>query len=105
MQPLNSGSMSIMKNLRVLAASFLFCGVVLGVSGRAVAQSKPGHLDEVLRQMDAASERFKSAQADCEWDLYERVVKETTTQKGIIYFMRDGALTQMGAKVLPPAAK
>jgi outer membrane lipoprotein-sorting protein len=97
--------MSIMKNVRILAASFLFCGVVLGVSGRALAQSKPGHLDEVLRQMDAASERFKSAQADFQWDLYERVVKETTTQKGIIYFMRDGALTQMGAKVLPPAAK
>jgi outer membrane lipoprotein-sorting protein len=94
-----------MLNVRRLAASFLFCGAFLWVSGLAVAQPKPGHLDEVLRQMDAASEKFKSAEADFQWDLYERVVKETTTQKGIIYFMRDGALTQMGAKVLPPAAK
>jgi outer membrane lipoprotein-sorting protein len=97
--------MLIMKNVRAIVGSFLFCGVLLGISARAFAQAKPGHLDEVLRQMDAASERFKSAQADFQWDLYERVVKETTTQKGIIYFMRDGALTQMGAKVLPPAAK
>jgi hypothetical protein len=94
-----------MKNVRIIAASFLFCGVVLGVSARAVAQAKPGHLDEVLRQMDAASERFKSAQADFQWDLYERVVKETTTQKGVIYFVRDGALMEMGAKVFPPSAK
>ncbi len=85
-----------MKNFRAIAASFLFCGVVLGISGHAVAQPKPGHLDEVLRQMDAASERFKSAQADFQWDLYERVVKETTTQKGVIYFLRDGALTADG---------
>lgn len=94
-----------MLNVRRLAASFLFCGAFLWVSGGAVAQPKPGHLDEVLRQMDAASEKFKSAQADFQWDLYERVVKETTTQKGIIYFMRDGGLMQMGAKVFPPAAK
>ena len=94
-----------MMNVRGIAASLLFSGLVLCGSSRAIAQSKPGHLDEVLRQMDAASEKFKSAQADFRWDLYERVVKETTTQKGIIYFMRDGALTQMGAKVLPPAAK
>jgi outer membrane lipoprotein-sorting protein len=94
-----------MMNVRRIAASFVFSGVVLYVSGSAFAQPKPGHLDEVLRQMDVASEKFKSAQADFQWDLYERVVKETTTQKGIIYFLRDGALTQMGAKVFPPSAK
>jgi outer membrane lipoprotein-sorting protein len=94
-----------MMNVRGIAASLLFSGIVLCGSSRAIAQSKPGHLDEVLRQMDAASEKFKSAQADFRWDLYERVVKETTTQTGIIYFQRDGALTEMGAKVLPPSAK
>jgi outer membrane lipoprotein-sorting protein len=94
-----------MMKVRCFAASLVFSGAAFFMSSPVVAQPKPGHLDEVLRQMDAASERFKSAQADFQWDLYERVVKETTTQKGSIYFLRDGGLTEMGAKVLPPSAK
>ncbi len=55
---------------------------------RLQAQPKPGHLDGVLRQMDEASTKFVSAEANFRWDLYERVVKETTTQTGTIYFKR-----------------
>ena len=62
-------------------------------------------LPEVLHQMDAASTRFHSAQADFRWDLYERVVKQTTTQNGSIYFIKNGSTTQMGAKIDPPYAK
>ena len=69
------------------------------------AQPKPGHLDEVLRQMDAASLKFQSAEANFRWDLYERVVKETTTQTGTIYFKKQGATTVMGAKVESPSVK
>lgn len=69
------------------------------------AQPKPGDLDAILRQMDAASPRFKSAEADFEWDFYERVVRQTTTQHGDIYFKKNGANLEMGAKVLPPGAK
>ena len=69
------------------------------------AQPKPGELDAVLRQMDAASPRFKSAEADFEWDFYERVVRQTTTQHGDIYFKKNGSNLEMGAKVNPPGAK
>lgn len=69
------------------------------------AQPKPGELDAVLRQMDAASPRFKSAEADFQWDFYERVVRQTTTQHGDIYFKKNGSNLEMGAKVLPPGAK
>jgi outer membrane lipoprotein-sorting protein len=55
--------------------------------------------------MDAASARFKSAEADFRWDLYERVVKQTTSQSGTIYFMKDGAKTQMGAKITAPTVR
>jgi outer membrane lipoprotein-sorting protein len=55
--------------------------------------------------MDAASIRFHSAQADFRWDLYERVVNQTTTQNGSIYFLKSGSGTQMGAKIDPPYAK
>lgn len=69
------------------------------------AQVKPGELDQAIRQMDASSTRFKSAEADFQWDFYERVVKETTTQHGNIYFKKNGSKIEMGAKILPPAAK
>src|SRR5205814_6025006 len=74
-------------------------------SASSAAQPKPGHLDEVLRQMDAASLKFQSAEADFRWDLYELVVKETTTQTGTIYFKKQGATTVMGAKVISPSIK
>ncbi len=71
----------------------------------AMAQAKPGELDAVIRQLDAASAKFKSAEADFQWDFYERVVKQTTTQHGSIYFKKNGANLEMGAKVNPPGAK
>jgi outer membrane lipoprotein-sorting protein len=69
------------------------------------AQPKPGELDAKLRQMDAASAKFKSAEADFQKDFYERVVKQTTTQHGSIYFKKNGANLEMGAKINPPEAK
>ncbi len=73
-----------------------------------VALAIPAHsqtLPEVLHQMDEASQRFHSAQADFRWDLYERVVRQTTTQNGSIYFIKSGSTTQMGAKIDPPYAR
>lgn len=70
-----------------------------------VIPAKSQTLPEVLHQMDAASNRFHSAQADFRWDLYERVVRQTTTQNGSIYFEKNGATTQMGAKINPPYAR
>ncbi len=69
------------------------------------AQGKPGDLDAILRQMDAASTRFKTAEADVQRDFYERVVRQTTTQHGIIYFKKTGTNLEMGAKINPPGAK
>ena len=70
-----------------------------------VIPAKSQSLPEVLHQMDAASTRFHSAQADFRWDLYERVVRQTTTQNGSIYFEKNGSSTQMGAKIEPPYTK
>jgi outer membrane lipoprotein-sorting protein len=58
-----------------------------------------------LRQMDAASLKFQSAEANFRWDLYEKVVKETTTQVGTIYFKKESGSTVMGAKMTSPAPK
>jgi len=55
--------------------------------------------------MDAASQKFQSAEADFRWDLYELVVKETTTQTGTIYFKKQGTTTVMGARIVSPSIK
>ena len=94
-----------MTSIRSIAASLLLSAAVLFAHSTAFAQPKPGHIDEVMRQMDAASARFKSAEADFRWDLFERVVKQTTSQSGTIYFQKDGANTEMGAKIVSPATK
>jgi outer membrane lipoprotein-sorting protein len=95
-----------MTMVRRIAASLLFSAVVLASTTAFLhAQPKPGHLDEVLRQMDAASLKFQVAEADFRWDLYERVVKQTTTQTGTIYFKKQGTTTVMGAKIVSPSIK
>ncbi len=95
-----------MINLRRTAASLLFSAVALVATPASLhAQPKPGHLDAVLRQMDAASLKFQSAEANFRWDLYERVVKQTTTQTGTIYFRKQGGALVMGAKIESPSVK
>lgn len=83
----------------------LAVGLAVLVTGSAAAEAQ-GNLDTVLKEMDAASTKFQSAEAEFRWDLYQRVVRETTTQNGTIYFVKgkDGS-TQMGAKIAPPQAK
>ncbi|WP_433972143.1 LolA family protein [Tunturiibacter lichenicola] len=95
-----------MSSIRRITALFLACTALLGLSfASAAAQPKAGHLDEVLRKMDAASLRFQAAEATFQWDLYEKVVKQTTSQNGTIYFKKDGAKTVMGARIISPTTR
>lgn len=89
---------------RVTAAFLLGVGACFGAAA-ASAQASPDHLNEVLRQMDAASLKFKSAEADFRKELYQRVVRDTTTQTGTIYFVKSGSSLQMGAVFAAPEAK
>lgn len=66
-----------------------------------MAQSAPNPaLEKVLTQMDAAAAKFHSAQANFQWDQFERVVSSTDTQTGVVYFLRTGSNTQMAADIL-----
>ncbi len=92
--------------LRRLAAKLIIPAAALLVTRvPSFAQATPADLSTILHQMDQASTKFKSAEADFRWDIYERVVKETTTQNGTIYFLKNGSSLQMGAKINPPTAK
>lgn len=87
----------------------LIFGVVAALAGTAHAQAPDAHLAVVLAQLDAASEHFSNARADFQWDYYESVVRDTTTQVGSIYFEHKGSATpngtQMGAVVIDPKTK
>jgi outer membrane lipoprotein-sorting protein len=70
-----------------------------------VAQANSPQLTFVLKQMDTASAKFQRATADFQWDYYEKIVHDTTTQKGFIYFERQGSSTNLGALIVDPAAQ
>jgi outer membrane lipoprotein-sorting protein len=89
-----------MKLHRSLAISSL----AIALATSAFAQENSPQLTHVLKQMDAASASFQRATADFRWDLYEKVVHDTTTDTGSIYFERQGNSTTMGAVVLAPGA-
>ena len=80
---------------RLLVAIIALTGLPLSIP----AQSNLSQLSGVLKQMDTASKSFKDARADFHCDYYERVVRDTTTQTGPIYFLRQGDATQMGLVV------
>jgi outer membrane lipoprotein-sorting protein len=93
--------MRIEMTIRKIAVGLIACSL----SWSARAQQKAGDLDAILHHMDVSGAKFQSAQADLKKDLYERVVKDTTTQTGKIYYERVGTGIQMGAVFVPPTAK
>src|SRR5437879_10394122 len=70
----------------------------------AAAQTSPD-LEKVLNQLDSAAANFKSAQADFVWDQYQKVVDETDTQTGKVYFQRRDHETIMSADINSPEKK
>ena len=56
-------------------------------------------LQKVLSQMDAASQKFQSAQADFSWDQLTVVVQSHEITTGTIAFRRAGSSTEMIAHV------
>lgn len=62
-------------------------------------------LESVLKKMDATAASFQSAEADFVWDQYQKVVDETDTQKGTIYYRRAGKNIEMMAEIKEPDRK
>ncbi len=78
-----------------LIVSALLLFLALGTTAARAADDPA--LDKVLREMDAASARFQSAQANVRKVQFEKVVREETTQSGIVYFQRTKSGTEMAA--------
>lgn len=65
------------------------------VFGARVVYPQSADLQKVLSQMDAASAKFQSAQADFSADSYTAVVQSHDVQTGTIAFRRASGATQM----------
>ena len=69
----------------------------------AAAEQGGDPLENVLRTMDQTAATFRSAQADFVWTTYNSVIKEVDgTDKGKIYFRRNGKDIEMAADMVPP---
>lgn len=67
----------------------------IGIFGSALVFAQNADLQKVLGQMDAASAKFQSAQADFTADTYTAVVESHDVQTGTIAFRRAGGSTEM----------
>lgn len=69
-------------------------------SGPQAGPDDSAKLEAVLRKMDAVSGSFTTAQAEFEWDNYQRVVDEfVDVQTGTVYYRRSGKETEMMANI------
>ena len=74
--------------------------VLLAASAPQQGTPGAGGLDPVLKKMDAVAAKFASAQADFEWDRYEKVINEVDSfQTGTVYYRRAGKDVEMMAEV------
>jgi outer membrane lipoprotein-sorting protein len=106
-------SVSAMSRLQPIAR-FLMLSSIAAVAAGAIAgcgmqtvaaQANPTRLDTVLSQMDTASKNFQSALADVRQQIFTKVVQDTETQTGQVYFLRKGGSMLMGMKMSAPDAK
>lgn len=76
-----------------------------GTQPSSQASAGPQDLKSLLAEMNKAAASFRSAQADFEWDQYQKVVEEHDLQKGQIYFKRTKDGTDAAVNVLSPEPK
>jgi outer membrane lipoprotein-sorting protein len=89
---------------RTLTIAAGIVGLAL-LSALAAAQQATPTLESVLAKMDDAAAHFQSAQADFVFQGYQRVVDETDTQKGTVYYRKNGKQIEMMADFKEPDRK
>src|SRR6202167_2911683 len=89
---------------RTLTIAAGMVGLAL-LSALAAAQQVAPTLDTVLAKMDDAAAHFQSTQANFVFQQYQRVVDETDTQKGTVYYRKNGKQIEMMADFKEPDRK
>jgi outer membrane lipoprotein-sorting protein len=91
--------------MRVVLKTFTIGFVALLWTAAAWPQTDSAGLERVLTQMDGAAKNFRTTEARVVWDQYQKVIDETETEKGRIYFRREGGEVQMAADFVEPDKK
>jgi outer membrane lipoprotein-sorting protein len=86
---------------RSRAVHFLFVAALTLAASFSTAQTDP-NLQKALSSMDSAAAGFHSAQADFVWEQYFKVVNDKDSQKGTVYYRKNGKDTQMMADITDP---
>ncbi len=92
------------RHLHFERAAFLCIVLAAALVSRATAQSDNAALERVLTQMDSAAKDFRSVEANFVWDQYTKIVKDTDTSKGTVYFQREGKEINMAADIAADTA-
>jgi len=88
-----------------LKATLTVMIVSLLMTPAAWPQGNSAAAERVLADMDTASKNFRSAEASFVWNQYQKVIDETETQSGKIYFRRQNGEIQMAADISEPDKK
>ncbi len=94
--------------MRVALQSIVVRAAVVGgllVAAASAQSDESAGLDRVLTRMDAVARNFRTTEASVITDQYQKVIDETETQKGKIYFRREGGEIQMAADFAEPDKK
>jgi len=76
--------------------------IMISLAVASAQTQSPDELQRILQQMDQTAANFRTTQAAFVWDQYQKVVDETDTQKGTVYFRRAGAEIEMAADINDP---
>jgi outer membrane lipoprotein-sorting protein len=79
--------------------------VTLLMTSAAWPQGSSAGTERVLAEMDTAAKNFRGAEASFVWNQYQKVIDESETQKGKIYFRRQNGEIQMAADISDPDKK
>lgn len=84
-------------SLLLMIAMAMYSGVAWAQTSKA---ADAGALDAVLKKMDAVAANFTTAQANFEWETYQKVIDETIGfDKGVIYYRKSNKQVEMMAEV------
>ena len=85
---------------RLILAIAISLGLMGAGPGQQSATAAQPNLESVLKKMDAVAATFRSAQANFQWQTYEKVIDEIDDVKtGNIYYRKTGNGIEMMAEV------
>jgi outer membrane lipoprotein-sorting protein len=89
-----------MKRLSLIFPLVMAALMPVGASSQESKPADPAALDAVLKKMDAVAANFTTAQANFQWETYQKVIDEVVDdQTGVIYYRKSNKQIEMMAEV------